>query len=304
MSQPQSSLADYEAGNDKPTAPADYEGQIGDGDMIPTVLETDGDEERCPYCGNWYSQIGVHWARSDCDHPPICSYKMQLMRGMLPGDASINRSKKNPYFHSGMANKTFLKWLSGELDWLTSDVSKMRTAVETAKLTRENLGSETNATDCVDLYRVLSRAHPQLQELADWYETGEKVFPFGWSPTPLELKMWYVSDGCFNWKQSGNCYVQFESANEQDRGATIKGALEQYGFTANQSGTHFYLTITDTADFFELIGDAPPGFEYKWAYEDRERYDRLKEQCRAKHCTQTLPSSSGDDTGQSGSDET
>lgn len=42
--------------DERPTAPSDYEGQIGNGAEIPTVIESSGDEERCPYCGNWYKE--------------------------------------------------------------------------------------------------------------------------------------------------------------------------------------------------------------------------------------------------------
>lgn len=77
--------------------PRDYEGQLGNGEDIPTVIESDGDEERCPYCGDWYSSIGNHWSHTsvNCSHPPVSRYKMGWLKGMMLGDGSLTGTKKN-----------------------------------------------------------------------------------------------------------------------------------------------------------------------------------------------------------------
>lgn len=44
----------------------------------------------------------------------------------------------------------------------------------------------------------------------------------------------------------------------------------------------------DTEAFIEWIGDAPPGFEYKWELDSKAEYQRLKKRAYEEHATQTL----------------
>lgn len=268
-------------------APApNYEGQLGDGERQPTVIESDGDEERCPYCGNWYSLIGSHWSQSSCEYPPISRYKMELLKGMMLGDGSLDMSCKNPHFAMQMTNVTFLHWLQRELGWLSGEMSRKMTASETAQSARDNLGSQSSSQDCLDCYRFRTCNHPLFTRFASWYETGSIRFPTDLTLTGISLRMWYVSDGCLD---IGEGRVEFGSLNESNRPQAIISMLSDCGFTVYQSGIHFRLPVDETEDFFDYIGHDPvPGFEYKWAYEDRDRYERLKKQCREQHCTQTL----------------
>lgn len=269
--------------------PTDYEGQLGNGADIPTVIESDGDEERCPYCGNWYKRLSLHWTSSDCQHPPISQYKMGLLKGLMLGDGSMHNT--DGYFQCKMSNKTFLGWLCTELGWLVSDLRKKKTAVEAAKSVRNGLGRNTKAKDCVDYYAAFSRTHPQLQRFSEWYSTGEIVFPADLQLTPTSLAMWYVSDGGLDWSNgAAGVMIKFTSLNESERPQAIESMLEGCGFTVQhgKSSKNFHIPHREIDDFFEYIGDPVPGFEYKWAYEDRDRYDRLKTQMREQHCTQTL----------------
>jgi len=167
------------------TVPVDYEGQIGNGEKIPTVVESDGDEERCPYCGEWYSRIGTHWSRGSCHYPHISEYKMQLLRGMMFGDGSLSLDKKNPRFRIKMINKKFLQWIDHELGWLTSGLTMGKTCVESAKSVRDNFGSDTQAENAYDIYDICTKSHPQFERFSSWYDSGEIVFPFGFSVSPF-----------------------------------------------------------------------------------------------------------------------
>jgi hypothetical protein len=102
--------------------------------------------------------------------------------------------------------------------------------------------------------------------------------------------MWWVSDGSFIWNSSGNSNVVFSSVNEGSRPQNIIQSFANCGFDCSLQGDdRFALPVSQTEDFFDYIGHDPvPGFEYKWAWQDKERYKRLKEQTREKHCTQTL----------------
>jgi len=270
------------------TVPADYEGQLGDGERIPTVIESDGEEERCPYCGDWYSRISTHWSRGSCQWPLISQHKMKLLTGMMLGDGGMQT--RNGYFECGMTNKTFLDWLSNELGWLVGDLSMQKTAVETAQNARETLGTETQPSDALDYYFIRSRTHPSLQQFTEWYSTGEIVFPTDIELTTMTLRMWYVSDGGFDWHYESPRIV-FGSCNESERPEAIENMLEGAGFTVNhgEGSKSFCIPHREIEQFFDYMGHDPvPGFEYKWAYEDRDRYDRLKGEMREQHCTQTL----------------
>lgn len=268
---------------------SDYEGQLGNGQDIPTVLESDGEEERCPYCGEWYSEIGSHWSQGSCDHPPVSQYKMKLLKGMCLGDGSVKMDGKNPCMEFQMVNKTFLQYLQQELGWLSCSFWLKCTASESAQHNRKRgFDPDADENDYADGYRFYTKRHPQLQQFADWYHDRIGiVFPEDLSVSSIALKIWYISDGGLNYGNT-NPRIQFTSLNESDRPGAIVGALEGHGFTVGHTDEDFRLSTEDTEDFFGLIGDSVPGFEYKWAYEDRERYNRLKTEMREEHCTQTL----------------
>lgn len=274
-----------------PKTANNYEGQLGNGEDIPTVVESDNDEERCPYCGEWYSGIGVHWTRSsDCKWPQISQYKTNLLTGLMLGDGSMHTNCG--HFECGLVNKTFLQWLSCELGWLVNNLSMQQTAIKSAKNTRETLGRNTQPSDALDYYLLRTRSHPSLQQFIEWYNTGEIVFPTNIELTPTILRMWYISDGGLHWGNK-KPIVELNSVNEANRPEAIENMLGCAGFTINhkKGSEHFYIPHCEIDEFFDFMGNEPvPGFEYKWTYEDRERYDKLKDEMRTKHCTQTLNS--------------
>jgi hypothetical protein len=269
------------------TAPADYDGQLGNGKHRPTILETDGDEIRCPYCGQWYEVVASHWTRSSCQYPPYTERKQEILTGMMLGDGSMN--SEDGRFQCKMTNKTFIEWLTKQFGWLAHGVLKGRTAKESAKNLREGvLNRDTDGKNCQDKYRFQTVPHPALQEFSDWYDDDGNIhFPTDLSLTPLSLKLWYVSDGGLVWGNK-NPYIQFGSVNEKERPEAIISMLNGCGFDVSQSGKMFRLPTAQTKDFLDYIGSPPPGFEYKWEIDSREQYDKLKEQMIEEHCTQTL----------------
>jgi uncharacterized Zn-finger protein len=269
------------------TAPADYDGQLGDGKDKPTILETDGDETRCPYCGQWYELVASHWTKSSCQYPPFTARKQEILTGMMLGDGYMKNTGGR--FGCKMTNKTFIEWLAKQLGWLAHDVRLKQTATESAKDLRERgFSGDTDATDCRDKYRFWTVTHPALQQFCDWYDDDGNIhFPTDLSLTPLSLKLWYVSDGGLDCSQK-HPRIYFGSANEQERPDAIMSMLKGCGFDVSQSGYNFRLPTAQTEDFLDYIGSPPPGFEYKWAIDSREQYDKLKEQMIEEHCTQTL----------------
>jgi len=214
---------------------------------------------------------------------------MELLKGMMLGDGSLSFNQKYPQFIIIMTNVTFLGWLQTELGWLSETLSVKRIASEGAKHISNSLSENIDESNCLDTYQFSIKSHPQFEQFGQWYNTGEIVFPKNLLVSPTALKVWYVSDGTLKWdSRYDSKNIRFASLNESNRPDAIVSALEKHGFTVGHSGKVFRLSTSDTEDFFELIGDPVPGFKYKWAYQDRERYKRLKEQHREQHCTQTL----------------
>jgi len=266
-----------------------------DGSTIETRETDDGTvEEQCPSCGNWYEQISTHWGLSSCQHPPISEKKWEMCKGLMMGDGCIsNRNRKNCTIEIGNTNLTFLEYLEDEFSWLASTLSLQRTAQESAdNLNRCNINSgrcDTHPKDCADTYILRIRSHPVFNYFEQWWETSEKVFP-QIEYTKQLLRMWWVSDGNLHWLTSRNSRIRFTSVNEGSRPQNIINSFKKVGFDCSLGGeTQFTLPVDQTEDFFDFIGHDPVhGFEYKWAWQDKDRYDQLKDECRQKHCTQTL----------------
>lgn len=273
-------------GSPRGGVPVDYEGQLGDGELIPTVLEEDGEETRCPHCGEWRKIIASHWSRGDCSYPPISQYKMNLCTGMLMGDGNVDRSGKTPRLEFSSVNKTFLNWLTTELGWLGGSVTLKETSVEKAQ-DETSVCNSDDPEDYYDSYRMRAMSHPTFDGLASWYDSGEKVYPVDLTPSPELLKMWYVSDGTLCWSNK-NPYIKFKSEKEKERPEAIQSVLNKAGFTVTQSDHTFFLPTDQTEDFLNYLGDPVSGFAYKFATESREQYQRLKEREKEVHRTQTI----------------
>jgi len=267
-----------------------------DGSTIETRENDDGTvEEQCPSCGGWYEKISAHWGHPSvsCEHPPISKRKWEMFKGLLMGDASVGkRNHKNSDIVVTNTNLTFLEYLEDEVGWISTVLYQFKTAQESANNLngREMNGIEcsTESDDCVDSYMLNTRRHPIFNHFEQWWETGEKAFPEIEYTKPL-LRMWWISDGSFDWRPSGKARVRFTSKNESRRPENITQSFSDIGFDCSVYGVHFTLPVTQTEDFFDYIGHDPvPGFEYKWAYEDRDRYERLMEEGKEKHHTQTI----------------
>jgi len=238
--------------------------------------ELDSGRVLCEQCGNDYKKIGSHWShpKTDCSHPEISDYKMELLTGMLMGDGCIGRQSKNPYFQALMIAEEFLEWLDNELGWLSTGTHLHTTAEESAKDNRDrNFGPNAKAENYHNIYRLLSRTHPDLSELSDWYATGKKVFPDDIELTPNVLKMWYVGDGHYADKGTSN-HISIAMSNEIDRRNNIEQLFENIGFEVgnwriaerNNGSKRCSLRFhaDESQQLFDYMGNPPDGFAYKW----------------------------------------
>lgn len=230
----------------------------------------------CNQCGNEYDVIASHWSRSSsCEYPPFSDYQLDIITGLLMGDGYINRNSKTPRFQCDMISPNYLKYVDDKLSIFGKGVSKRMTAEENAKIKRES-GFRPNATkeNYNDLYRWESMTHPELQQFADWYSTGKKVWPEDIKLTPTVLKHWYCGDGCRD-KSNIKSYIQISMSNEVDNQEKVTDLFKSsglpspssYNTSKRQDGSKICnarFTVDQSKELWKYMGEPLPDFEYKW----------------------------------------
>jgi hypothetical protein len=207
------------------------------------------------------------------------------------GDGSIpDQGSETSLFHVPMINRRFLEWFDDELGILTTGVRLKKTATELAKKNRESgFSPEATAEAYHDMYTVWTRTHPKFDALRErWYPDGKKRFPSDLELTPRRAKFWYISDGYLDVGRWGRPRIEIKSRNESSRAKELVTLFESAGFDPTYHRNELRFTCDDTERLLSWMGSPPPGFEYKWELESRERYRKLKQKAYQEYTTQTL----------------
>lgn len=239
----------------------------------------------CSSCGNEYTRLGQHLSLGDCDYPEISDYQKQLLTGVLMGDGCIaNRDGERPYFVVEMISREFLEWLQSELSTISYSVRQAKTAEESYHSSEKSLDSKLNIENFSETYRFQTIRHPWLNNLAEWYDSGEKKYPDDLQLTPTVAKMWYVTDGGVRPRQPDhhNEPVVIACNNESERAEVVQSMFKKRGFDPQFKHGNVVFSVEESRDFLNWIGDPVPGFQYKWvSYSDHRKpwhdADRLKE---------------------------
>jgi len=224
--------------------------------------------DTCPQCGNEYKSISIHWERGSCEHPSLTNKQREIITGLLMGDGYINRNSKNPYVQSNMITHDYLKYVDRKLGIFGNGVSLYRTAKESAKQAKDrNFSPNAEEKNYSDVYRWQSKCHPELQEFANWYSSGKKVWPANIELTPTVLKHWYCGDGSFS--NSGCEYIKIGMWNEVNRADTISKMFEKAGlpnptYCVEEHNCVAQFSVFQSEELWEYMGGPLPGFEYKW----------------------------------------
>ena len=232
----------------------------------------------CPGCGGEFSQIGQHWAMSSCDHPKMSEKQKDTLRGLLMGDGNIpvTQERKNYYLIVKMISKPYLKHLSDVcFPVLSNEVRLEQTAAESARGARKSgFSPGADPEDYSDIFALGITAHPWINNLTDWYSTGEKVFPPELELTPTVLKHWYCCDGSLD-RSDNSPIAEISLCNEEGNKEKIKEIFCSVGFKnlkwcvnerKRRSGRRVKVRFNreETKDLFGYMGSPPPGFRYKW----------------------------------------
>lgn len=245
---------------------------------------------RCPSCGEDFQRLGLHWWHGTCPYPKISPEQQEMLTGLLLGDGSIPNQQggHNSIYHLPMTNRTFLEWFDSCMGILTTGVRLKKTAAELAINNRESgFSPKAKAENYHDMYTVWTRTHPFFNDLREWYDSGEKRFPQNLELTPKMTKYWYVCDGYLDVGRWGRPRIEIKARNERTRQKQLLSMFDDVGFDPTFKRSEISFTCDETEELIEWMGDAPPGFEYKWAVESREEYFELKRQAYNEHATRS-----------------
>lgn len=209
--------------------------------------------------------LGSHYGCKPDHRPKLSDKQHQIITGLLMGDGHINRSSTTPRLRAEMVNEDYLHYLDDEFPHISCGVNLSRTAKQQSKKHIET-GFNQNASQesYSDCYWWETMCHDGLQTYADWYKSGEKVFPEDLELTPMVLKHWYVCDGSFNG------YIQIYLDNEKSNKKKIESYFsniiyDNIRWDEQKGHTAINFTKEDSNKIFEYIGGPLPGFRYKWS---------------------------------------
>lgn len=223
----------------------------------------------CPNCGCDYTRLGSHWR--SCGYPELSNKKHEILTGILMGDGSVHiRENKTPAIQIRMTCKPYLDYL----DEIFGVYSTGLSLVESAEAASNRLGG--NMENYSDQYLLRLRASSEFERYESWYQSGSKVFPDEIDLTPTVLKHWYVGDGTLGGYNGRRPRMRISAPNEEAnvekiRQYFVRAGLPEPTFSHQENDFEIRYGSEDTPLFFDYVGDAPPGFEYKWPdYRDQQ----------------------------------
>lgn len=159
------------------------------------------------------------------------------------------------------------------------------------------------------MYTIWTRTHPYSEDLRErWSPDGDKQVPDDLGLTPLRAELRYLYDGYLDVGRHGRPRIEIETRNEEKHAEFPVGLFENVGISPLYRRHELRFTCDETEELAEWMGDQPPGFEYNWALDSRERYRELREQAHEGHATQTpearLTCGSGSPSANSSADPT
>jgi hypothetical protein len=229
----------------------------------------------CPECGEKYENLGQHWRYNPSHRPSFTQHQEEVITGLIMGDGYIDTHNKNPLIKCGMISQNYLEYIDSVFGCLGTGVSLQITAKESAKKSRDRgFSPNAKAENYSDLYRWTSRTHPELEEWANWYSTGKKIWPEDIELTPVVLKHWYCGDGCWRNTDSKN-YISIAMSNEIENQDKVTQIFENVGLPApsnyniseRKDGSkkcNAEWTVEQSKELWEYMGEPLPDFEYKW----------------------------------------
>jgi len=234
----------------------------------------------CPSCGETFQQIGLHWAQSSqCSYPELTERQREYAKGLLMGDAWIDRGidGRNATLRVSNTNTQFLEWLNDIFGPLSCGV-RLKETGEKAARNAEHTGFDTSDGDWEfqDVYNLVLRANPKFSEMRSrWYTDDGIQYPRDLQLTQPAALMWYCSDGWVQWTREKYAYASIGTHNEAENADFLVSLFEDHSVQPTFSGKVLRFG-SQTRAFLEWLDGPVPGFEYKWETESYSRYKELE----------------------------
>lgn len=242
---------------------------------------------KCPICGYKSVHLGQHFIHSDHGFPDIDQHRWEILVGHIMGDATYAKRSKNGYLAWNMTNLQYMKWLNNELGWISYDVRKGSTPEKMAQYhflrDRETSDSYKDEQDVwpgsddsyKQQYRGSTISHPWIDKL-DWMEDGKKKFPKTVKLTPTVVKIWFSDDGGLHWGNGNRPQASITATSQIDILDLLSDKFSDAVCSPNVIRNRLQFNVDETEELIDWMGEAPPGMEYKFCLESKERYNELK----------------------------
>jgi hypothetical protein len=222
----------------------------------------------CPKCKKEYDYLGAHWYHNPEHRVEFSKKQKDVLKGLLMSDGSIDYSKGNARYHVKMTNKEYLEYIDNLLGVVSTGVNVCKTSKEAAQDKRESgFRPNAEAVNYSDVYQVRTIKHPVFNEFAKWYDSGKKVWPKKLELTPEVLKHLYVGDGTLQKSHNHISIAMFNERNNKEKIEsyfTEKGLPKPNRWHTDEKRCHASWNVEESKKLLDYMGDAPPGFEYKW----------------------------------------
>jgi len=169
-------------------------------------------------------------------------------------------------------NKEYLEYLSNLFGCLGSSIKLKRSASDSAKHARDT-GFRPNAKkeNYSDIYYWQTRSMPELKRFASWYSEGKKIWPKSLNLESRVLKHLYCGDGTYERDKNKMSISLRKEKNNKEKIEHYfrKSKLPEpkWHEPLDENGDrqcNIYWYSEDCDEIFDYMGEAPPGFEYKW----------------------------------------
>jgi hypothetical protein len=211
--------------------------------------------------------ISKHWLFGNtCDYPKLTDYEREVFTGILMSDGSIDRTHNYPRINIDMTTKEYLDWLYSDFQPLFTPPRQIMTAEESAQhAVNQGLVEEANGDNYSPVYRIRTRSMPAFEEFESWYnESGEKIWPKE-NITITTFKHLYVGDGNFDTHHSSG-RIRITASNESENMDGVVKMFRESELPTPKTfrGRDIQFTVEQSKQLFNMMGEAPPGFGYKW----------------------------------------
>lgn len=183
-------------------------------------------------------------------------------------DGSIDYSKGNARYHVKMTNKKYLQHIDDLLGVVSTGVKVAKTSENAAEEKRDSgFRPNAKAENYSTVYQLRTIKHPVFNKFAKWYDSGKKVWPKNIDLTPNVLKHLYVGDGTLSKSHNRISIAMYNERNNKEKVEkyfTRKGLPKPNRWHTDNKRCRASWNVDESKKIINYMGDAPPGFKYKW----------------------------------------